>query len=169
IKFTSKGSVTLTVAVDADNEDHIAFSVKDTGIGIPEGKQRIIFEAFQQADGSTRRKFGGTGLGLSISREIARLLGGEIKLESRENEGSTCTLSIPKKKGGVNSAKPTTDELMEIIANDVEEINTIVSEDVSPYVLRDIPDEVEDDRGNTPRAEKVEWLWRMMRILHEPF
>src|SRR5690606_20979629 len=89
IKFTSKGSVTLTVAVDADNEDHIAFSVKDTGIGIPEGKQRIIFEAFQQADGSTRRKFGGTGLGLSISREIARLLGGEIKLESRENEGST--------------------------------------------------------------------------------
>ncbi|HLS94510.1 MAG TPA: response regulator [Sphingobacterium sp.] len=155
IKFTSKGSVTLTVAVDADNEDHIAFSVKDTGIGIPEGKQRIIFEAFQQADGSTRRKFGGTGLGLSISREIARLLGGEIKLESRENEGSTFTLSIPKKKGGVNSAKPTTDELMEIIANDVEEINTIVSEDVSPYVLRDIPDEVEDDRGNITEGDKV--------------
>lgn len=100
IKFTSKGKVTLTVstkrAKQVGNESHwLVFSVQDTGIGIPEDKHHSIFEAFQQADGSISRKFGGTGLGLSISRDLARLLGGSIELDSAEGKGSTFDLWLP--------------------------------------------------------------------------
>jgi signal transduction histidine kinase/CheY-like chemotaxis protein len=94
LKFTEKGAVRLQIR--PGEADMLAFAVSDTGIGIARQQQQIIFEPFQQADGSTSRKYGGTGLGLSISRELALLLGGRIELESAEGQGSTFTLLLPR-------------------------------------------------------------------------
>ena len=106
-KFTETGGITVRVhqpppgvvyhtkSLSEASDKVIAFAVTDTGIGIAKDKQQLIFEAFQQADGTTSRKYGGTGLGLSISRELARLLGGEVKVESDPGKGSTFTFFLP--------------------------------------------------------------------------
>jgi signal transduction histidine kinase/CheY-like chemotaxis protein len=98
LKFTERGQVTIDLSPNrgADGRSYpAAISVTDSGIGIPEDKQELIFEAFKQVDGSTSRRYGGTGLGLTISRELARLIGGRIELESRVGAGSTFRLFLP--------------------------------------------------------------------------
>lgn len=115
VKFTARGRVSLEIArpdagVDLSlagltHDKCMAFSVTDTGIGIPPEKQEEIFEAFRQADGSTTRRYGGTGLGLSISKELAKLLGGEIQVKSSMGRGSIFTLFIPESLGTSESVK----------------------------------------------------------------
>ncbi|MEM7203968.1 MAG: response regulator [Planctomycetota bacterium] len=110
MKFTHEGTVSVrfapTAAGDAAPPCGVRLSVVDTGIGVPEEKQRAIFEAFQQADGSTSRTYGGTGLGLAISRELAQLLGGRLTLESREQQGSTFALELPLATGDPTASPP---------------------------------------------------------------
>jgi HAMP domain-containing protein/CheY-like chemotaxis protein/signal transduction histidine kinase len=116
VKFTSQGHVHVKVAlatqgwspehpVLSSGQQVVAFTVEDTGIGVAPDKQRLIFEAFQQADAGTSRKYGGTGLGLAISRELAVLLGGEIKLTSVHGEGSVFTLFLPLHYAGPNAGR----------------------------------------------------------------
>ena len=154
-KFTSKGSITLHIKNDPKQKDFVIFSVKDTGIGIPADKQKVIFEAFQQADGSTRRKFGGTGLGLSISREIARLLGGELTLSSKENEGSDFSLIIPVIKKDDIEITETDQNIVEIIKDDAEIIQNILSDNIITSKSLKIPDDVDDDREAIKEGDKV--------------
>ena len=98
IKFTAQGQITLRLEHDAsDSRWPVRISVTDTGIGIPEDKHELIFEAFQQADGSTSRRYGGTGLGLSICRNLADLLGGHIAVDSQSGHGATFTLMLPER------------------------------------------------------------------------
>ncbi|MGY3054622.1 signal transduction histidine kinase/DNA-binding response OmpR family regulator/CHASE3 domain sensor protein [Pedobacter sp. UYEF25] len=145
VKFTSNGSVKLKL--EKNNAlNAIVFTVSDTGLGIPQDKQGLIFEAFQQADGSTRRRFGGTGLGLSISRELARLLGGYISLDSEEEKGSNFSLTIPiadhviLEKGELKPEQVEKDAIKSV----VKHLTTMA-----------IPQDVDDDRDNITADDKV--------------
>jgi HAMP domain-containing protein/CheY-like chemotaxis protein/signal transduction histidine kinase len=155
-KFTAQGGVRLNVsaAVGGWSGDHpvlsqapgvVAFEVTDTGIGIPPEKQKIIFEAFQQADASTSRKYGGTGLGLAISRELANLLGGEIHLRSAPGSGSTFTLYLPIKYVGPNAA-------IQAAAASVVPVAQLAGLHIAPErTIEPIP----DDRSNIQPGDRI--------------
>jgi signal transduction histidine kinase/DNA-binding response OmpR family regulator/CHASE3 domain sensor protein len=152
LKFTARGSVTLKVAAVTEHPDQVRFSVKDTGIGIPADKQQIIFEAFQQADGSTRRKYGGTGLGLSISRELAKLLGGEIRLDSEPGSGSEFIVTIPvQPQEEKENVAPATQQQAEEVWKDAVR----AKDRKDDYIATAIPEEIPDDRHNLSADDKV--------------
>ncbi|PYK31748.1 MAG: hybrid sensor histidine kinase/response regulator, partial [Verrucomicrobia bacterium] len=172
-KFTERGHVALRVsrATQGWSADHpllhgaenvFALSVSDSGIGIPAEKQLTIFEAFQQADGSTSRRYGGTGLGLAISRELARLLGGEIKLESVEGEGSTFTLFLPDAAMPAEKEKTSPVEM-----NGSAELER----SVSPFTNASIPDDrfglLPTDKTVLIVEEDDELSQRLLEAAHE--
>jgi CheY-like chemotaxis protein/signal transduction histidine kinase/HAMP domain-containing protein len=159
-KFTEHGSVRLSVSVAAKgwSEDHpilsgaasvVAFEVTDSGIGIALDKQRIIFEAFQQADASTSRKYGGTGLGLAISRELASLLGGEIQLRSTPGQGSTFTLYLPLTYVGPTASRLTA-------GPDGRVFSPVTPLQLSNIVVSERPvEQIADDRNNLQPDDPV--------------
>ena len=145
-KFSAKGKVNLTISYNLQ-QDMISFSVVDTGIGIAKDKQALVFEAFQQADGSTKRKYGGTGLGLSISKEIAHLLGGEITLESEVGVGSNFTITIPANYSLENLKKQT--------KKNSSILNNSVAPDLTPDKESEISVLVDDDRHLIEKKDKT--------------
>ena len=169
LKFTEHGVVRLRITRPdpAWHSSHpvlsrvkgvIAFSVTDTGIGIPQEKQKIIFEAFQQADGTTSRKYGGTGLGLSISRELARLLGGEIRLESAPGVGSTFTLYVPQIYASAMPARMEAPRLSTAARLEIDTPRLAQSEgtlfpDLAMTLVEDLV--VEDDRNTIQLGDPV--------------
>ncbi|MFD1142762.1 response regulator [Larkinella insperata] len=152
LKFTAQGSITLTVKRTPQTDSTLSFIVKDTGIGIPPEKQQLIFEAFQQADGSTKRKYGGTGLGLSISRELAKLLGGEIVLSSKVNVGSEFTVHLPVKNEPQEQLPV---KATQYVSRNVEPKPESEQEATGKYISTTIPQSIPDDRSSITEQDKV--------------
>lgn len=142
-KFTKQGSVTLRFQHSGQTDLPVLIQVIDTGIGIPQEKQQLVFEAFQQVDGSISREFGGTGLGLTISRHIAGLLGGHIDLKSAQGEGSEFSLLLPM------SIKDNKNTAPVLPAAALERISASVGQSVKPLVL------VHDDRTELKTSDQV--------------
>ncbi len=148
-KFTAHGKVSLLISSD-EKRKILTFKVKDTGIGIAKDKINLIFEAFQQADGSTRRKFGGTGLGLSISKELAKLLGGNIDIESEENVGSEFSLTIP-----IHYADRESQEEQPFIQDSTSSYAELLPPPAERFTVEHIPVDVADDRDSIKDKDKV--------------
>ncbi len=154
LKFTDKGSVTMSINYEEKLRE-ITFGIKDTGIGIAPEKQALIFEAFKQADGSTRRKFGGTGLGLSISRELTRLLYGTISVNSKEGEGSEFSLKIPLDINDIIAAEPEPPVFAEEVAMHEPLVPKVIEPLKKNYVVDMIPGAIPDDRDNIREGDKL--------------
>jgi HAMP domain-containing protein/signal transduction histidine kinase/CheY-like chemotaxis protein len=179
-KFTEKGEVKLRISAAKQRPKHgsiaessieeptVSFAISDTGIGIPLEKQNIIFEAFQQAEGSTSRKYGGTGLGLSISRGLAELLGGSIELESLPSQGSVFTLYLPLANASAMYSKESTDDFTVFqqlqLGSDSGEIDTLLSslripdkrlEEEGLHIVNEMINETGDDRTHIQPNDKV--------------
>ena len=152
LKFTAQGSVDISIKLNDGNDKMLCFVVRDTGIGVPPEKQHHIFEAFQQADGSTKRKYGGTGLGLSISRELAKLLGGEISLTSVPGQGSEFTLFVPIGPAYGNS-EPETGNFFGTYQEDIAA--KPLSATQNRFVSTVIPESIPDDRSTVNDASKT--------------
>ena len=157
-KFTTEGAITLEIS--SSGEEQLQLSVSDTGIGIAEEKQGLIFEAFQQADGSTRRKYGGTGLGLSISRELARLLGGKLSLKSKPGEGTTFYLQIPANQIAAQKSKSSAQDVISQPSQAPAIEEEAPSQPKQPearkrYISDTIPAQVPDDRDGLSGNDRV--------------
>jgi HAMP domain-containing protein/CheY-like chemotaxis protein/signal transduction histidine kinase len=159
-KFTDEGSVSLTIGEGPTGDRYmnerlnhadriVSFAVADTGIGIPHDQLRLIFEAFQQADGTTNRRYGGTGLGLSISREIAGLLGGEIRVESTHGKGSTFTLYLP----AIYAAPPERTPVPPLPPSGNGDLTTEPAQEFDASLL--LPGEVPDDRDSLEDGDRT--------------
>ena len=156
LKFTSEGSVTLEVKKHPNDAKRVVFSVIDTGIGIAREKQPLVFEAFQQADGSTKRKYGGTGLGLSISRELAKLLRGELSLKSEVGKGSEFALTIPVIGSATHQLADYEDKPAQLTQFTAEESEDKEKPDLRyRYISPVIPESVPDDRDTISDKDKV--------------
>ncbi len=163
-KFTDQGSVTLSISPTSD-QAMVAFAVTDTGIGISPEKQELIFEAFQQADGTTSRKYGGTGLGLSISRELAQRLGGYIRLSSERSQGSTFTLYLPEVLHATEAESPTP-RRSEIKVSKIEAPERKpIALSPQPQMPISIPSEVSDDRDSIQTGDLPGQISRRDRVL----
>jgi len=156
LKFTSKGSVSINIYPVPEKDSFIAFEVNDTGIGIAKDKQQLVFEAFSQEDGSTRRRFGGTGLGLSISRELTKLLGGEIKVSSEAGKGSSFTIHIPVAKPVPSAVKKDNADSVPVLAEPLPLTKAESEETLAgKYTVSLIPKSVGDDRSNIAKKDKT--------------
>ena len=144
-KFTKQGSVALRAVQMPGKADTVLISVEDTGVGIPKDKQQIVFEAFQQADGSISREFGGTGLGLSIAREYAKLLQGAISLESEVGKGTTFTLTLPAMLK----------QILDLTPSSAPQSGTKPIAPLKKPQVFSVATEVEDDRALIVPGEKV--------------
>ncbi|NJO16909.1 MAG: response regulator [Thioploca sp.] len=185
-KFTAQGGITVDISRPAattnlsrshlDPHTTIAIQVTDTGIGIPTEKQKVIFEAFQQADGTTSRRYGGTGLGLSISRQLIQLLGGEIQLHSEAGQGSTFTCYLPERiQDHKTLSSPSPTKLAAKVSQPTINTNKLAITTVTNPVTIPPPPTIKDDRDNLAADDKFlliieddhQFAQVLMEIAHE--